>query len=89
MSQTLQLNAERLRWTAVDDEVVIVDTQSSVYLAANASGAVLWERLTAGTTREDLVAALVDAFGLDRDRAETDVDVFLAALRRHDCLIAS
>ena len=65
----------------VDDEIVILDTRSANYLALNRAGAVLWPLLVDGAAVDTLAAALVDAFGITAEQAETDVAAFVAALR--------
>jgi hypothetical protein len=88
MTTMLRLRADRLRWTQVDDEVVVVDGDTSTYLAANPSGAVLWRALADGATEDALVALLVDTYALERERAAADVAAFLDDLRRRGCLEA-
>jgi hypothetical protein len=82
----LRLREEGVSWRSVGDEVIAVDVQSSVYVSANTSGAVLWEALAAGTTRDALVDLLVERFGIERERAGADVDAFVAELRSRDLL---
>jgi hypothetical protein len=69
-----------VRWREIDGEVVAIDLDASTYLGTNESGVYLWRRLAEGTTREELVAELVERFGIQRERAETDVDRFIEAL---------
>jgi hypothetical protein len=69
-----------LHWREIGDETVVVDVPASLYLSANASGTLLWNELAEGATKARLADRLVHAFGIDRGRAERDVDVFLAAL---------
>jgi hypothetical protein len=88
MTTMLRLRADRLRWTVVDDEVVVVDGDTSTYLAANPSGAVLWRALADGAIEDTLVALLVDTYALERERAAADVAAFLGDLRRRGCLEA-
>lgn len=76
----LTLRSARLDWVDVEGEIVVLDTERSVYLAPNQSGALLWRRLTDGTTHQDLVTALVEAFGITSERAEHDVEAFLVRL---------
>jgi hypothetical protein len=72
-----QLNPETVSWREVDGEVLVLDLAASRYLSTNAAGALLWQHLAAGATREELVAALVEEFAIGRDRAFADVDAFL------------
>jgi hypothetical protein len=67
-------------WQEVDGEIVALDEQAAVYLAANPAGALLWRTLAHGTTREALVAALISEYGIDRERAVADTDAFLRDL---------
>ena len=76
----LRLRSESVTWRTVDDEVVAVDVLSSTYLSANPSGALLWELLARGTTRQELAERLVEHFGIDRGRADADVDAVVRAV---------
>jgi hypothetical protein len=82
----LRLRRSSLQWLEADGEIVALDEQALVYLSANESGAVLWQALAAGTTRDGLADALAERFGLDRDQAGRDVDAFVAELERRDLL---
>lgn len=84
----LQLRDAAVEWRRVDDEIVALHLETSMYLAINASGRLLWERLAAGgATRADLIAHLRAEFDLDEPRATADVDAFLAGLREQDLLV--
>lgn len=76
----LRLKSDALAWRHVDGEVIAVDLQSSTYLSAVGSGALLWQALAAGTTRDILIDLLTSEFEIERDRAAADVDVFIADL---------
>jgi hypothetical protein len=82
----LRLRRSSLQWLDADGEIVALDEEALVYLSANESGALLWQALAAGTSREVLVGALVDTFGIDPAQAGRDVDAFLAELERRDLL---
>lgn len=82
----LRLREEHLSWREVDGEIVAVDVSTSRYLSANPAGAILWQMLAHGTTREALTARLVETFGITQERADTDVGAFLEALAARDLL---
>jgi hypothetical protein len=82
----LRLRPDRLRWTEIDDEIVIVDADTSTYLAANSSAALLWRALAHGATEQELAATLADTYDLDPARAAADVAAFVADLRERRCL---
>ncbi|MCA1735534.1 MAG: PqqD family protein [Actinobacteria bacterium] len=76
----LSLRPEALDWVDVEEEVVVLDSDRSIYLATNPSGAVLWRRLIEGATQRDLEVALVEAFEISHDRAAVDVATFVDQL---------
>ncbi|MGH3092627.1 MAG: PqqD family protein [Gaiellaceae bacterium] len=82
MSETsdplLRLREDGLSWRALEGEVIALDLSESLYLSANASGALLWQALARGATRAELEATLVDAYAIEPERARADVDAFLA-----------
>jgi len=82
----LRLRSEKLQWVDADGEIVALDEGSLVYLNANPSGAVLWRSLAAGSTRDELIDALLDEFDVDADTAGDDVDRFLAELESRGLL---
>jgi hypothetical protein len=86
MAETLRLQPGALEWREIESEIVAVDTRTAAYLAVNQSGAVLWPPLVRGTDRSELVDALISEFGIDRDRASSDVDAFLAMLAEQELL---
>jgi hypothetical protein len=83
---TLRVRAQDLAWREINDEIVALDGKDSVYLALQGSGAVLWRLLANSTTRDGLVEALVDRYGIDATRATEDVDAFLASLNERGLL---
>lgn len=77
---TVKLRQDRVHWREIDEEVIAVDVDSSTYLSTNGSGALLWLELAQGTTRDALVERLAQAYLIGSERAESDVDAFLAEL---------
>lgn len=77
----------RLRTSGVsirylDREAVILDLDTSKYLSINATGAVILKALTVGAEPDEMVAAVVERFDIDRTAAESDVRTFLDTLRQ-------
>jgi coenzyme PQQ synthesis protein D (PqqD) len=77
----IRLRTDGLTWREIDDELVVLDVVRSNYLATNEAGRLLWRSLASGTTRDDLVRELSDAFELEVETACADVDRFLDELR--------
>ena len=86
MSEVLRLRQSGLGWRTLDGEVVALDSPRGVYLGANESGAVLWEALAAGATREQLAGKLIAAYGIEPATAERDVEEFIAEAHRQQLL---
>ena len=52
----------------------------------NESGKFLWEKLQNEVSREELVQALLEKYGIDRELALSDLDSFLESLRAFGAL---
>jgi Coenzyme PQQ synthesis protein D (PqqD) len=83
----LRLREDAVRWREIDREVVAVDLVSSIYLTTNESGVRLWRRLADGATTDELVDELVEAFGIERERAAADVRSYVDALDARNLLV--
>jgi hypothetical protein len=70
-----------VEWRDIDGEVVVLDLDTSEYLAVNHSGAVLWPLVAAGATEGDLAEALRAHYDVDGGRARADVSEFVVRLR--------
>ena len=82
-----RLRQGNLEWREVEGEIVALDLDASVYLRANAAGALLWDALGEGATEEELVERLAARYRrLPPDTAAADVRAFLAALESHSLL---
>jgi len=75
-----------LLWRQLDDEVIALDMQESVYLRLNQTGTVLWQQLQEPVTRQDLVETLIEKYEIDEAQAGADVDAFLDSLERSGLL---
>jgi hypothetical protein len=84
--RTFRLRDGDLEWREVEGEIVALDVRASTYLSVNKTGTVLWPQLTAGASRDDLVAALTARYGVDDEAAGRDVDAFLDALETRGLL---
>lgn len=82
----LRLRAAALHWREIEGEIVALETDGSVYLSANESGAFLWRALADGATREELVAGLLARYDIGPERARADVERFVEELERHRLL---
>lgn len=87
--QKLMLNVDDLAWREVGDELVVLEVATTMYLTLNGSAKALWELLVDGATTSELSAALQERYGIDAERADSDVAQFLAVLRERSLLRAA
>lgn len=81
-----RLRTESLSWRLLEDEVIALDLEQSVYLTANSSGALLWGARARGAARRELAGILVNAYELDPAQASADAEAFLADAAARDLL---
>jgi hypothetical protein len=84
--RTFRLRDGDLEWREVEGEIVALDLRASTYLSVNKTGTALWPHLTAGASRDELVAALTSRFDVDAESAGRDVDAFVGALETRGLL---
>jgi hypothetical protein len=85
---TFKLRSDALHWRQIENEVVAVDMKTAAYLGANPAGALLWEALADGATKDELAGLLVERFSIDESQASADVDAYLAQLDEAGLLAA-
>jgi hypothetical protein len=73
-------------WREADGEVIGIDQHLTTYVSTRGAGALLWEQLVDGATPEQLANRLVATYGIEPERAERDVAVFLGELEQHGFL---
>ena len=64
-------------WTAVDSDVVAVDGAGRSHVIEG-TGALLWPLLDGSAGADEIAADVADVFGIEADRARSDVETFLA-----------
>lgn len=73
----------KLMKVGVQNLVVAVDERAEEFngmIRLNPTGAFLWELLEKEAEKEELVAALLSEYEIDKETAETDADRFLSIL---------
>jgi hypothetical protein len=77
--RSVRVRSSDLAWRQTGDEIVVLDLAAAVFHAVNASGALMWERLTDWTTAAELARELVSRYRLPAAVATRDVARFLQA----------
>ena len=85
MNDIVQLR-DGVDWRHVEDEILALDTVSSMFFNTNRAGALLWSALSTGQTRAELADTLVTKYDIEPDAARRDVDAFLDSLARNGLL---
>ena len=70
--QSRPRRSERAHWRELDDHVVILNLDSSVYSTLNPVGSLIWNAADGRRTVDEIVAAVMDAFDVDEDTARRD-----------------
>jgi hypothetical protein len=63
-----------------NDGLVLLDVERGELLAANAIGAGIWGLIEQGFTGDEIARRIAGDYDIPLERAERDVDAFLAAL---------
>lgn len=66
------------------DEQVVLDPATGRFVKLNGSGAVVWEALERTSSLAELADGLVSRYGIDRERALSDVTAFVSALHERE-----
>lgn len=69
-----------------DHEILLLDTERDVFFRTNLSGYLIWDAISSGGTKSDAAEALTERFGIERERAESDVDALVSELIANDLL---
>jgi hypothetical protein len=78
-----RVRGDDISWREAGDEIVVLNTVSSVYFGLGGSGARLWRHLAEGATTQEMIAVLSADAPAVRARAASDLDAFLDALLGH------
>ena len=64
-----------------DAEMVLLDVSAGHYFELNASGTLMLQTLLSGADREQTIVAVQQKFQVEAERAASDLETLLAALR--------
>jgi hypothetical protein len=78
--------AAHIAWRRVEEEIVALDLDSSLYYSFNDTGARLWELLAEGSAFEQAVLLVTEEYEAAPKDVEKDARDFIAELRREKLL---
>ena len=74
------VNRDKVAWRVVDDEAVVIHSETSEYFSLNRTGTWLWSLLEQPQTSTDLAAALSARYARPLDETGPDVTGYLEEL---------
>jgi hypothetical protein len=77
----LTLRADGVTWRALDDHIVVLDLDSSLYMSVTGAGAVVWKLLNEGTTLDAMIDAVLEVYEVEPEKARSDLVAFVDDLR--------
>jgi hypothetical protein len=82
-------NSEELVSKAFDGEVIIINLVTGAYYSTTGSGAVIWDAIECGASRDGVVARMENTFDGDGAAMAADVDRWLAELTAENLIRVS
>ena len=76
-------------WRKIEDEVIILNLQNSIYYSLNDTGAAVWAKLGEGTSADEIAAEISREYGAPLPTVRADVEEIIANLRKEKLLIAA
>jgi hypothetical protein len=89
MSDSLLKPSTQILARRLPGGAVLVDLATNRIFEVNETGAVVWEWLVDGLSRDQVLTRLVETFAVDRDQAALGLERLAAELQREGLLIAS
>ncbi len=63
--------------TSYENGVIILNTETGIYIELNETGKFLWEKIETGPTFKELIAGLCETYHVTDDEAEDSLKKFL------------
>ena len=73
---------EEVASKVIDGEAIIINLANGVYYSMDKVGALVWERVQAGYTLDDMIRAVTGAYDVTREQAESNVMELVEELLR-------
>jgi ABC-type Fe3+-hydroxamate transport system substrate-binding protein len=79
--------AKHVAWRKVDDEVVILDLETSVYFSLNETASDIWELIGKGLSEEDIAEEVADRYGQKAASVKKDVAALVKKLKKEKLIV--
>ena len=78
----LSRNAE-LFSSEINEDLVMMDEKQGLYFCLNEVGKAIWQLLDKPASYAELIRSLTQAYQVDRQQCQTDVELFLQQMIKH------
>lgn len=78
---------DRTAWRRVENEVLIISSDSNTLTVLNDTGARVWELLDSPASVDALAVAIADEFEVDEPSARRDIESFVADLSKRRLIV--
>jgi hypothetical protein len=82
-TRTVMRPTRRAIARALDDKLVVLDTESGSYFELDTVGARIWQLIAEGSTVDQVVSTLTSEFTVEPAKALRDASAFFDELRKH------
>lgn len=86
-SENFKVNSPKVVHETIDGEVVLVNLEKGDYFSLVKVGAEIWDALTRGLSRENIVSEIMQRYNGDRETIEQAVNVLIEELQSEELII--
>ncbi len=79
-------HAKHVAWRKVDDEVVVLDLETSVYYSLNETASRVWEMIGKGMSEEAIAEELAEEYGQSLKTVKKDVSALIKRIKKENLL---
>ncbi len=76
-------------WRELDDEAILLDPKAGCSYNLTPVGTLIWRLLDGQHTTAEIIQAICEAYEVEQEQANQDVELLLADLRKNNLVIAS
>ncbi|HOW26980.1 MAG TPA: PqqD family protein [Elusimicrobiota bacterium] len=80
-------HAQNVAWRKVEDEVVILDLETSVYYSLNSTASRIWELLGEGMAEDDIVEKVSDEYNQSEKVVKKDMTGLIQKMKKEKLLV--
>jgi len=70
----------------IDDEALLMDTNTQQFYELNEGGVVLWKIMKEHNSFNDVIDDMLEAYEVSKEQVQQDLEVFISYLIKHDLL---